>query len=118
MRPYPTRQNTHDTLRAGTGFMLQPLEALGEFERDGYDKNIVARFDHFEVDSGAERAYPADFQVDEIVRFENTSDPDDQSILYAISSRQGWKGLYLESYGLYHEEFSTEMIDKLGRHGN
>lgn len=118
MRPHPTSQNTQDTLRAGTGFMLQPLEALKEFERDGYDKNLVARYDHFELDSGAERAGPEDFEVDEIVRFENTSDPDDQSILYAISSRHGWKGLYLESYGLYHEDFSTEMLEKLSRHRN
>jgi hypothetical protein len=29
---------------------------------------------------------PADFQIDKVYRFEGSSDPDNQSILYAISS--------------------------------
>lgn len=117
MRPHPTSQNTNDTLRAGTGFMLQPIEAIEDLQKDGYDQNLVARFDHFELRSGADKAYPNEFEVDEVVRFENTSDPSDQSILYAISSpSHGWKGIYLESYGLYHDDLSTEMIEKLGRH--
>lgn len=116
MRSHPTSQNTNDTLRAGTGFMLQPIEALEDFKKDGYDCNLVAHYDHFELDCGRVRVFPAEFVVDEFVRFENTSDPDDQSILYAISSASdGWKGLFLESYGLYHEDFSPEMLRKLGR---
>lgn len=117
MRPHPTSQNSQDTLRAGTGFMLQAIEALEDFQMDGYTQNLVARFDHFELNSGAAKAYPNEFEVDELLRFENTSDPSDQSILYAISSpSRGWKGIYLESYGVYHEDLSTGMIEKLGRH--
>lgn len=117
MRSHPTSQNTNDTLRAGTGFMLCPMEALADLEKSGYDQNIVACYDHFEVHSGEEILHPDDFEVDEIIRFENTSDPDDQSILYAISSRShGIKGTFLESYGVYHEDLSTEMIQKLSSH--
>jgi hypothetical protein len=51
------------------------------------------------------------------VRFENTSDPNDQSILYAISSpKHGIKGLFLESYGIYTEEVSRSMIEKFKNH--
>jgi hypothetical protein len=116
MKDVPTKQNTNDTLRAGTGFMLQPSEAIAELTREGYDRNIVARYDHFELDSGRETLFPLDFEVDEILRFENTSDPDDQSILYAISSpSHRLKGLYLESYGVYHEDFSKDMIRRLSQ---
>ncbi|MGZ3695262.1 MAG: phosphoribosylpyrophosphate synthetase [Bdellovibrionota bacterium] len=106
-----------DNERAGTGFMLSITDALKHFESLGYDKNIVPRFDHFEVDSGAEKLFPEDFCVDDFFRFENTSDPDDQAIVYAISSRShNLKGVYMESYGLYTEELSKAMIDKLKNH--
>lgn len=106
--------NSKDIQRAGTGFMQEPSEAIQQLEARGYDKNLVLKDDHFEIDSGKEKIYPAEFDVDEVVRFENASDPDDQSILYAISSpSHGVKGLYLESYGLYNEDISKEMIEKL-----
>lgn len=107
----------NDMQEAGTGFMVMPTEAMKALEKKGYVKNLVLKFDHFEVDSGHEKIYPDEFEVDQVVRFENTSDPDDQSILYAISSDpHGLKGLYLESYGLYTEDLSRSMIEKLKAH--
>ena len=105
--------NAKDELKAGTGFMLQLTEGLTFFESEGYTENLIACFDHFECQSGAVKLYPSDFKVDGVMRFENTSDPDDQSILYAISSNDGKiKGAYVESYGLYHDELAPEMIDR------
>lgn len=99
--------------------MLSPLEALRELERQGYDQNFVPCFDHLEAHDGREKLFPDEFEVDGIIRFENTSDPDDQAILYAISSSShGCKGTFLESYGLYHVEFSGTMLERLGHHRN
>lgn len=106
-----------DMEKAGTGFMINPTEALRELERKGYTENLVPRFDHLELHSGQERLSPDQFEVDGIIRFENTSDPDDQSILYAISFGDR-KGTFLESYGLYHEEMSRPMIEKFKHHRN
>lgn len=109
--------NPKDIQKAGTGFMQMPAEVMRELEKKGYTKNLSLKFDHFEVDSGHEKIYPDEFEIDEFVRFENTSDPDDQSILYAISSaRYGLKGLFLESYGIYTEETSRSMIEKFRHH--
>ncbi len=109
--------NSGDMQKAGTGFMPMPTEAMKHLHQRGYDKNLVLKFDHFEIDSGQEKIYPNEFTVDEAVRFENASDPDDQSILYAISSgSHNIKGLYLESYGLYHEDVSRAMMEKLKHH--
>lgn len=92
-------------------------EALAYYEKRGYDKNIVPRFDHFEVNSGAEKLFPQDFVVDEVFRFENASDPDDQAIVYAISSpSHHLKGVFMESYGIYQEELSREMLERLKKH--
>jgi hypothetical protein len=99
--------------------MESVTDALKHFEGKGYDKNIVPRYDHFEVDSGAQKLFPPDFEVDDIFRYENTSDPDDQAILYAISSSSHHlKGVFLESYGLGQEPLSKGMLEKLKHHAD
>ena len=55
---------------------------------------------------------PEDFQVDEVYRFEGSS-TDDNSILYAISSKNGIKGLLVDAYGVYDENISEEMRKRL-----
>lgn len=42
---------------------------------------------------------PSAVRVDEIVRFEGASDPDDQAILYALSGACGHLGVYSAPYG-------------------
>jgi len=107
------QQMSNDILEAGTGFMPGLSEAIDRLSKQGYVENLVAKYDHFESDSGANKFYPEDFVFDGILRIENSSDPDDQSILYLVSTQDGTKGLYVESYGLYHgEELSKEMIDR------
>lgn len=101
-----------DQMQAGTGFMACLSDAIRDFEKKGYSENLVAEYDHFRAQQIS--IYPEEFYVDQIVRFENSSDPDDQSILYAITSHEhGLKGLYVESYGLYHESLSSTMLDRI-----
>ena len=110
-------QDTHATQQAGTGFMKDMSEILRILQGKGYTENIVPRYDHFEVKEGTFKLFPKDFEVDEIVRYENASDPDDQSILYAITSEKNHlKGVYIESYGIYQDELSQPMIERLKNH--
>lgn len=103
--------------------MISLAECIVTLENEGYVENLTANFDHFSCRVGEIEIYPKDFQVDKVVRFENASDPGDQSILYAISSSEkGIKGLFVESYGLYHENLSPGLLEKLTeecrRHGD
>jgi len=61
---------------------------------------------------------PEEFHVDEVHRFEGMTNPDDSSVLYAISSTSGVKGLLVDAYGVYAESLSTLMIDRLKIDGN
>lgn len=107
---------SEDIIVAGTGFMIDLATAIRKLEKQGYIENLVPMYNHFECRSGRYKITPKDFTVDKMVRFENTSDPDDQAILHAISiPRLKLKGLYIDSYGLYHDELSKEMLDKLSR---
>lgn len=57
---------------------------------------------------------PDDFQIDKVYRFEGASDPDDQSILYAISSiKFDMKGVLVNGYGISSDEKTSKLIEKL-----
>lgn len=59
------------------------------------------------------RLSPAEFEVVEVYRFEGMSNPDDNSIVYAIESADGLKGVLVNAYGVYADEASDEIIAKL-----
>ena len=62
------------------------------------------------------RLNPEEFGVDEVYRFEEDSSPDDNSILYAITSSEGVKGTLVDAYGAYSANLSFDMIQKLNNH--
>lgn len=103
-----------DVLEAGTGFMLGLYEMVTKLEKLGYKENLGARGDHFEARSGEIKLYPKDIVIDKMLRFENTSDPDDQAILYAISAPDlGLKGVYVDTYGLNGDDLSPDLLRAL-----
>jgi hypothetical protein len=61
-----------------------------------------------DVDHGPERMH-----VDEIVRYEGASDPDDQSILVALRSDCGSSGLYSAAYGPGTPESDVKALQRL-----
>lgn len=103
-----------DIMEAGTGFMPSLYEMVTRLEHRGYIENLGAHGDHFEARSGALKLYPKDIVVDKMQRFENTSDPDDQAIVYAISAPAlGVKGIYVDSYGLNQDDLSPDLLRAL-----
>lgn len=103
-----------DILEAGTGFMQSLSEMIHNLEALGYVENLGQCGNHFEARTGKVKLFPEDFVVDKMYRFENTSDPDDTAIIYAISSpKLGVKGVYIESYGIYQDDLSPEMLERL-----
>lgn len=56
---------------------------------------------------------PEEFDIEEVHRFEGMSNPDDNSVVYAISSTYGVKGVLVDAYGAYAEAITPEMAQKL-----
>ncbi|MFV8281369.1 phosphoribosylpyrophosphate synthetase [Christiangramia marina] len=54
-----------------------------------------------------------EFEVDKVLRFEGMSNPDDNSILYAITTTDGKKGVLTDGYGISSGQISKEMMKKL-----
>ena len=65
------------------------------------------------IECEGQKFHPEDFEIKEFYRFEGESDPADESIVYAIESRNGMKGVLVNAFGVYSESLSDEMVRKL-----
>ncbi len=86
-------------------------EALTDLKKKGYTENLNLKPDCIECRSL--QLYPGDFMIDSFYRFEGASNPDDNSIVYAISSNKGIKGTLVDAYGMYADSLNEDMIRKL-----
>ncbi len=90
-------------------------QAMNSLKEDGYTIDFHAKGNAL-VATNDEKSYSADdFDIDEVHRFEGMTNPGDMSILYAISSRDGSKGLLIDAFGTYGGEISSELAEKLGQ---
>ncbi|HTF19183.1 MAG TPA: hypothetical protein VK658_13975 [Chryseolinea sp.] len=87
--------------------------AIQALKTDGYQYDFNLHPDAIECTDLRQKFRPDEFHVDAVYRFEGMTSPDDSSVLYAISSKQGPKGLLVDAYGMYAESVSPEMIRKL-----
>ena len=96
------------------GTLSQTINALKE---DGYTFDFNLQNECLECHHTNLLLSPEDFEIDAVYRFEGESNPDDESILYAISStKYNVKGVLVNAYSIYSDEYSTTIMSKLSRH--
>lgn len=88
-------------------------EAITDLRKRDYVHDFNLRSEWIECSPLDLKLMPSDFHVDEVHRFEGMNDPDDSSILFAIQSPNGIKGILVDAYGAYAESLSTDMIKRL-----
>ena len=88
-------------------------EAIFALKNQGYTNDFNLHPEWIECPPLKLRLEPAEFHVDQVHRFEGMSSTDDSSILFAVSSSNGLKGLLVDAYGLYADSLSPIMIQKL-----
>lgn len=86
-------------------------QAITELKKRGYttDFNLEENC----IVCHQEKFDPDDFEITEVYRFEGDTDPADESVVYAIESKNGMKGMLVNGYGIYSEPMSDRMIKKL-----
>ena len=90
--------------------------AVNDLTKKGYTHNFNIKEDCIECSTLKLKLKPEEFEIDEKHRFEEMSDLDSESVLYAISSKNGdVKGLLVNAYGTYADTASFELIQKLNR---
>ena len=88
-------------------------QAISALKNRGYVNDFNLHPDWIECPPLNKKLRHDEFHVDEVHRFEGMTNPDDSSVLYAIASTGGLKGLLVDAYGVYAESISPEMIRKL-----
>ncbi len=92
-------------------------EAIAGLTKRGYTHNFNLKSDCLECVGHSIYLQPDEFEIDEVHRFQEMSDVDDESILYAISSaKHDVKGLFVNAFGIYADIPSAELIAKLSEH--
>ncbi len=88
-------------------------EAINDLKRRGYQNDFNLHPEWIECSALTLKLKPEEFHVDEVYRFEGMTNPDDSTVLYAISSTHGAKGVLVDAYGVYSDSLSPIMIEKL-----
>lgn len=92
-------------------------EAVNDLQRSGYTDDLMLSGHCVVCDARGVSLDPAEFEIDEFHRFEGNSDPEDQSIVYAISSRHhDIKGILVNAYGPDASSLTQGMVRKLATH--
>ena len=68
---------------------------------------------------GSGRAFDAeDLTIRQYQRFEGVSNPDDSSIVYAIETRSGTKGLLMDAFGPYANSEVGRLLETVEMSGD
>ena len=60
-----------------------------------------------------------EFEINVIYRFEGMTDPGDEMIVYALSSKKyDIKGILVNTYGMYEDTVTSPVVQKLLHHKN
>ena len=91
--------------------------ALTDLVNRGYNLDFNLTSEALEYKSINLQLMPEEFEIEEVYRFEGMTDPADSSVVYAISSNLGnLKGVLVDGYGVYAENISPELLNKLKIH--
>ncbi|MDR0802339.1 phosphoribosylpyrophosphate synthetase [Fluviicola sp.] len=93
-------------------------EAVNDLKQRGYTANLSleAEKECLVCDSSFAELSPGQFSIDEVYRFEGMTDPGDEMIVYAISSRDNTiKGVVVNAFGVYSSYRSSRLVEHLLR---
>lgn len=104
----------NENLKESYGTLSETVNAL---VAEGYDVDLNVKEDCL-ICQKSERSFsPEEFEIDKVYRFEGETNPDDESIVYAISSRKfDVKGVLVNGYGPSADAATSELVERLATH--
>ena len=92
-------------------------DAINALKKQGYTEDLNLKENSIEDNKGRHKLSPADFKIDKFFRFEGDSEPDEEAIVYAISSEKyNLKGVLVNAFGIYSDGMANDLIEKLKAH--
>ena len=101
-------------MKTDYGTLSQTINGL---KAEGYTHDFNIQQDRLVCPETKTELSPEEFEIDGVFRFEGESNPDDEAVLYAISStKDGSKGTLVNGYGISADDASAELVKKLSTH--
>ena len=89
-------------------------QAVNRLTAAGYSDDFRAERDGLRAVQAGCTHTPETLVVDEVVRFEGITDPDDEAILFALRcAEHGTKGTFAIAYGMKVPEIDAQMARRL-----
>jgi len=85
-------------------------ETIDKFRSKEFIYDFYIKDGKLRSDETKESFMPEDLIIERTGRYEGDSNPDDMSIIYAITSESGTKGILLDAYGTYADPQISEFI--------
>ncbi len=93
-------------------YMSPMADVMKKLQADGYKENFTIKEKKLHASSG--QSFEArDVKIKNFYRFEGESDPADSSILYALETHNGVRGLLSDAFGPYADSEVTEFLNEL-----
>ncbi|HUH33947.1 MAG TPA: hypothetical protein VLZ28_08325 [Daejeonella sp.] len=92
---------------------LSMLDAVNALRERGYTYDFDFQNACLHCDLISEKFQSDDLKITEYYRFEGMSNPDDNTVVYAIESNQGQKGILIDAYGAYADEHKAAFIKNI-----
>ena len=93
-------------------YLKSLVECHKKMMEDGYTESFKVEDNRLKCLSCDSSYAPEDITITNFFRFEGESDPDDNDILYVITTKDGKKGTIVDAYGAYADpDTSAFMIE-------
>lgn len=86
--------------------------AMEGLRNEGYATEFEVKEDRLKADDSDEGYKPDDVVIKHHYRFEGESNPSDMSILYAVKTSDGTKGMVVNAYGAYGTESVADFMQQ------
>lgn len=87
------------------------VACVNKMKEDGFKEDFQVTKQGMTTYSNTEKFYqPDQVKIENFYRFEGTSDPGDNTILYVITTDDGTKGTLVDGYGAYSDSDVSKFI--------
>ncbi len=86
-------------------------EALEVFKGQGYTNHFSFKEDGISYTGGI--YMPEELKIVDVYRYEGDSDPDEESAVYVMISREGIKGVLVTGYGVSSETSYQQLLERI-----
>jgi hypothetical protein len=88
-------------------------ERMNDLKTKGYREEFKISGNSLQTNDGSHSFSPNQIKINEHFRFEGESDPADMTVLYAVETNSGIKGLLIDAFGVYSNPEDAAFMQKI-----